>query len=83
MQPGAMLFFHLFDRKYFTTQARQLGKLLLDFLQPFLPQAVSDLRLCAIPAMKPVFFVLPLNLRNLDAQIPDLSPQNFEMIHAT
>lgn len=83
MQPGAMLFFHLFNRNDFTTQARQLGELLLDFLQPFLPQAVRDLRLCAIAAMKPVFFVLPLNLRNLDAQIPDLTPQNFEMIHVT
>ena len=58
-----------------------MDEFLLDGLQPFLPLAVSDVRLCILVALKPMSLVQFLNLSNLLAETPDLFPENFEMIH--
>jgi hypothetical protein len=53
MQPGAVLFFPLFDRENSSAKVNELDQFLLDFLQPFKPLAVSDLCLCFISALTP------------------------------
>jgi hypothetical protein len=58
-----------------------LDEFLLDCLQPFLPLAVSDLNLRAIPALEPMLLVQFLNLSNLHPETPNLFPKNFEVIH--
>lgn len=83
MQPRAVPFLHLFDRKNLGAKASELDKFLLDCLQTFLPLDVSDLSLRAIPAMKLMFFVQFLNLSNLLSETRNFFPKNSEVIHTT
>jgi|HubBroStandDraft_6_1064221.scaffolds.fasta_scaffold1039114_2 hypothetical protein len=77
MQTGAMLFFHLFDRKNFSAKASELGEFLLNRLKPLLPLAVSNPRLRAIPALKPINPVQFLNLSDFCTETPYLFTENF------
>ena len=83
MQSGAVLLLRLFYRTNLPAKAGELGKFLLDSLQPFLPLAVRDLSIWVISALTPILLVQFLNLRNLHSETPDLFPQNFEVIHMT
>lgn len=82
MQPGTVLLFHLFDRKDFLAKVRELDKFLLNFLQPFMPLAVSDLGLCFIPTSKPILFIQFLNVRDFCPKTPDLFAKNIKVIHS-
>jgi hypothetical protein len=53
MQSGAVLCFPLFDRENSWAKVNELDQFLLDFLQPFVPLAVSDLSLGSIAALTP------------------------------
>ena len=53
MQPGTVLFLHLFGRDDSAAKVCELHKLLLDCLQPFIPLSVSDLRFGFIPTVAP------------------------------
>ena len=64
MQQGAVFFRHLF----FTAQGSELGKFLLDCLQPFMPLAVSALRLASIPVLTSVGLIQLLNVSDLRSQ---------------
>ena len=57
MQPGAMLFLHLFGRDNSAAKVCQLHKLLLDCLQPFIPLFVSDLNIWSIPTVAPKLLI--------------------------
>ena len=81
MQPGAVLFSPLFDRKNFAPQGRKLGKLLLNLLQPFMPLAVSDLGLGYIRVSEPILLIQLLNVSDLRAETPYFFSKNFKMIH--
>jgi len=52
MQPGAVLFLHLFCGHNLASKISELHKLALDRLQPFIPLSVSDLEIRSIPARK-------------------------------
>ena len=71
-----MLFFHLFDRMNFPAQVGELGKLLLNGLQPLVSLAVRDLGFRIVPALQPVLLVQLLNLGNLNPETSDLFPKN-------
>lgn len=77
-----MLVFHLFDRKNLATQASELGKFLLNCLQPFLSLLLSELGLCSITVSSPILFVRPLNVSNLLTETPYLFPKNLKVIHS-
>ena len=51
MQPGAVLFFPLFDRENSSPKVSELGEFFLDFLQSFKSLAVSDLSLGSIAVL--------------------------------
>ena len=51
MQPGAVLFFPLFDRENSSPKVSELDELFLDFLQSFKSLAVSDLSLGSIAVL--------------------------------
>jgi len=53
MQPGAVLFLHLFRRNDPAAKVCELNQFMLDCLQPFIPLSVSDLNICSIPTVKP------------------------------
>jgi hypothetical protein len=76
MQPGTVLFLHLFGRDNSAAQVGQLPKLLLDLLQPFIPLPMSDLSRGSIPTGAPKLLVCLLNGSNLFPQPPNLLPQN-------
>jgi hypothetical protein len=57
MQPGAVLFLHLFCRNNSAAKVCQLHKLALDCLKPFIPLSVSDLDICSIPALTPKLLI--------------------------
>ena len=57
MQPGAMPFPHLLNRKRFVTELGELDKLFLNLLQTFLPVAVSNVGFCSLRASKSILFV--------------------------
>ena len=76
MQPGTVLFLHLFGRDNSAAKVGQLPKLLLDLLQPFIPLSVSDLSRGSISAVAPKLFVSLLDCSNLFPQTPNLVPQN-------
>jgi len=57
MQPGTVLFFHLFCRDNPAAEIRQLHKLLLDCLQPFIPLSVSDLSSGPVPTVAPKLLI--------------------------
>jgi hypothetical protein len=65
---GAMLFLHLFNRTNLSAKTRELNEFLLDFLQPLLALAVSDLGLCLGSGLTAIPFVQFLKLHNLNTQ---------------
>jgi hypothetical protein len=83
MQACEVLFFHLVDRMKLPAKIADLGKLLLDRLEPLVPLAVSDLSLRSIRSSKTVFVVQLLNVSNLSAQTRNLFPENLYVIHGT
>ena len=82
MQPGAVLFFPLFDRENSSAKASELGEFLLDRLQPFLPLTVSDLSLWFMSAFTSVLIVQLLNLSDLSAETRNLFSKYSQVIHA-
>jgi hypothetical protein len=64
MQPGAVLLRHLF----FTAKGSELGKFLLDCLQPFMPLALSALRFASIPVLTSACLIQLLNVSDLRSQ---------------
>jgi hypothetical protein len=76
-----MFLLHLFHRKNFAPQACELGKFLLNRLQPFMPLTVSVLGLGFIPLSKPIVMVHLLNVSNLGTKATYLFPKNIEVIH--
>ncbi len=81
MPPGAVIFSHLFDGQSFVAYVRELDKLFLDRLQPFLPLYMSDLRLCSVLAPKAIPIIQRLNVRNLGPKTRNLFPKDFNLIH--
>jgi hypothetical protein len=82
MQPGAMLFPHLLNRKSFMSEFGELDKLFLNLLQSFLPVAVSDVGFCSSLASKPILFIQLLNASDFRPETRNLSSKNFKMIHS-
>jgi hypothetical protein len=76
MHSGTVLFFHLFDRMNFAAEVGQLGKFLLNCLQPLVSLAVSDLSFRTIATLKTILLVRILNLCDLDPETPNLFPKN-------
>lgn len=76
-----MLFLQLLDREDSSAKVSELGKFLLDSLQPFMPLAVSDLSLCFISASTPILFTQRSKVGDLLAQAPHLFAKDFEVIH--
>ena len=75
MQPGAVLFFPLFDRENSSAKVNELDQFLLDFLQPFMPLAVSDLSLGSIAALTtrtPILIIQFFKVCDLVAKTLDL-----------
>ena len=74
-----MLLFPLFDRENSSAKASELDQFLLDFLQPFLPLAVSDLSLfvCSISTVKAILVVQFLKGCDLVAEAADLFAKHF------
>lgn len=83
MQTGTLLFFYLINRMNPAPKVTDLNKFLLDGLQPFLPFAVSDLSLCAVPSLKAIFLIQLLNLSDLGAETGNLVTKDFCVIHIT
>jgi hypothetical protein len=82
MQPGAMLFPHLLNRKSFVTELGELDKFFLNLLQSFLPAAVSDVGFCSPRPSKPILFIQRLNVGDFRPKTRYLFPKNFKMIHS-
>jgi hypothetical protein len=83
MPPRAVIFSYLFDRQSFVAQVRELDKLFLNLLQPFVPLDMSDLRLCSVLAPKAMPIIQCLNVRNLRPKTRNLFPKDFNVIHRT
>jgi len=81
MQPRAMLFSHLLNRKSFATELGEQDKFFLNLLQSFLPVAVSGIGFCSIRASKPILFIRLLNVSDFRSKSRNLFPKNFKMIH--
>jgi hypothetical protein len=81
MQPGAMLFPHLLNRKSFVTEFGELDKFFLNLLQSFLSLAVIDVGFCSLLASKAILFVQLLNVSDFRPKARNLFPKNFKMIH--
>jgi len=82
MQPGAMLFPHLLNRKSFVTELGELDEFFLNLLQSFLPLAVSDLGIRSLLASKSILFVQFLNVSDFRPKTRNLFPKNFKMVHS-
>jgi hypothetical protein len=82
MQPGAMLFPHLLNRKSFVTEFGELDKFFLNLLQSFLSLAVIDVGFCSLLASKAILFVQLLNVSDFRPKARNLFPKNFKMIHS-
>jgi hypothetical protein len=76
MQPGAMLFPHLLNRKSFVTELGELDKFFLNLLQSFLPAAVSDVGFCSPRPSKPILFIQRLNVGDFRPKTRNLFPKN-------
>lgn len=76
-----MLVFHLFNRENLAAKTSELGKFLLNCLQPFLPLAVSNLGLGSIPISKAILIIQFLNLSDLRTETPYLFTKNIQVIH--
>ena len=72
----AVFFFHLFDRVDLAAEVGQLGKFLLNGLQPFVSLAVRDLGFRTIATLQAILLVRVLNLCDLHSETPDLFPKN-------
>src|SRR5437764_6376191 len=83
MQPGTVLFLHLFNRLHLAAEACKLRKLLLDGLQPFMPLPMSELRLGSVRTCPAILLVQFLDLGNLGTKPPDLFSKNFQMVHTS
>jgi hypothetical protein len=64
-------------------QVRELDKLFLNLLQPFLPLDMSDLRLRSVLAPKTMPIIQCLNVGNLRPKTRNLFPKDFNVIHRT
>ena len=82
MQPGAVLFFHLFDRANAPAKVSKLDQFLLDGLQALMSLPVSDLSLGFVAAFPPILLVQLLKLCDLGPEKRDLVAKHFQMIHA-
>src|SRR5215469_7474843 len=82
MQPGAMLFLHLLNRKSPATELGELDKFFLNLLQSFLPVAVRDVGFCSLLASKPILFIQLLNVSDFRPKTRYLFPKNFKMTHS-
>jgi hypothetical protein len=76
MQPGAMLFLHLFGRDNSAAKVCQLHQLPLDCLQPFIPLSVSDLSICTITTVAPKLLIRLSNVSDLFPETPNFIPKN-------
>lgn len=79
MQPGAVLFFPLFDRENSSPKVSELGEFFLDFLQSFKSLAVSDLSLGSIAVLTsgtPILLVQLLKMCDLGTESPNFFPEN-------
>ena len=76
MQPGAVLFLHLFRRNNSAAKICELHKLMLDCLKPFISLSVGDLKSCSIPAVTPKLLIQRLNLSDLRSETPNFVPKN-------
>jgi hypothetical protein len=76
MKPGAMLFFHLFDRTDSAPQVSEFSKFVLDGLKAFMPLPMSDLSLCLFSAFAPVLVIHLFEFGDLPAETPNLFPKH-------
>ena len=60
-----------------------MGKLLLDFVESFMPLAVSDLVFRCMRASKTVLRIQISNLGDFRPETPYFVPKNFKVIHPT
>jgi hypothetical protein len=81
VQPGAMLFPHLLNRKSFVTELGELDKFFLNLSQSFLPAAVSDVSFCSLLGSKPILFIQLLNVSDFRPKTRNLFPKNDKIIH--
>ena len=82
MQPRAVLFPHLLNRKSSVTELGELDKFLLNLLQSFQPVVVSDVGFCSLLASKPILFIQLLNISDFRPKTRNPFPKNFKMIHS-
>jgi len=76
VQPGAVLFLHLFRRNYSAAKVCELHELMLDCLKPFISLSVGDLNSCSIPAVTPKLLIQCLYLSDLRSETPNFVPKN-------
>jgi hypothetical protein len=81
MRTGTVVRFHLFHGKNPATQITDPGEFLLDYLQPFMPLAMSDLRLGSMPLAPSVFLIQFLNVYDLGTETRNLFAKHFQVIH--
>lgn len=72
---------HLLKRKSLLAEVRELDKLFLNLLQPFLPVTMSDVGFRSLLVSKAILFIQLLDVCNLRSKTPNLFPKNFKMIH--
>jgi hypothetical protein len=82
MHASAMLLFHLLNRNHFAAEVGQLGKLLLDGLEPFVSLSVSDLRIGSVAPLSPILLIQFLNVSDFRAKPPYFFAKHFEVIHS-
>ena len=78
-----MLLFHLLDRNHFAAEVGELGKLLLNGLEPFVPLSVSYLSLSFIRFPEPVLLIQFLNVSDFGTQPTYFFPKHIEVVHTT
>jgi hypothetical protein len=83
MQPGTVLFFPLLDGEHPSAKAGELGKFLLDRLQPFVSLAVRDLSRGFVATLTPVLLVQFLKVSDLGPEPPNLVAKHCQMVHTT
>jgi hypothetical protein len=81
MQTVAVLLFDLCDRANASAKVGNLGQLLLDCLQPFMPLAMGNVGLCVTSALTPIFMIQFLKVSDLLTETANLFPKDCQMIH--
>jgi hypothetical protein len=81
MQTITVLLFHLRDRANAPAKVCNLGQLLLDCLQPFMPLAMRNLGPCVTSALTPIFVIQFLKVSDLVTETANLFPKDCQMIH--